>query len=94
MFLKLQVTLGSNFTFVRDRAPKEGGFTNICGAKIDDNWFFQFFQYFTVNYHERIFLHIFSFLFGNILHIFGRKIRKLLIMLFLCKLSKRGIITG
>ena len=36
--------------FVRDRAPKEGGVTTIFGAKIDNNWFFHFFQYFTVKY--------------------------------------------
>ena len=92
--LKLQVTLTSNFTFVRDRAPKEGGFTTIFGAKIDNNWFFHFFQYFTVKYQKRIFLYIFSILFGNILHIFGHKIRKLVIMLFFSKLSKRSIITN
>ena len=39
MFLKLQVTLGSNFMLVLDRIPKEG----VWGAKIDNNWFFHFF---------------------------------------------------
>ena len=68
MLLKVQVTLWSNFMFVRDQAPKDGDFTTIFGEKIDNNWFFHFFQYFTVNYHKRIFLHIFSILFGNILH--------------------------
>ena len=75
-------------------SPKRGGFTTIFRAKIDNNCFFHFLQYFTVNYHKRIFLHIFSILFGNILHIFGHKLRKLVIMLFFCKLSKRSIITN
>ena len=75
--------------FVIDRAPKEGGFTTIFGAKIDNNWFFHFFQYFTVNYHKRIFLHIFSILFGNILQIFGHKIRELVIMLLFREFTEK-----
>ena len=55
-------------------SPKRGDFTSIFGAKIDNNFFFQFFQYFTVKYQKRIFLYVFSILFGKILHIFVHKV--------------------
>ena len=42
--LKLQMTLGSSILFVTDRAQKEKVFTTIFGAKIEKNWFFQFFS--------------------------------------------------
>ena len=42
--LKLQMTLGSSIMFVKDGAQKEGVFTTIFGAKIEKNWFFQFFS--------------------------------------------------
>ena len=67
----------------------EGSSPKRLGAKVDNNCFFHFFLYFRVNYHKRIFLHTFCILFGNILHIFGHKIKKLVIMLFFYKLSKR-----
>ena len=69
-FLKLEMTLGSNFRFEKDRASKKGVFTTIFWAKIEKNWVFHFFQYFTVNYHKRIHLQIFSTLFVNISHAF------------------------
>ena len=95
MFLKLQVTLGSNFMFVKDRVPKEGVFAIIFGAKIHNNWFSNSFQYLMVNYHNGIFLHVHIFISLVISFIFhGQKTRKLVIMLLLESLLKKSIITN
>ena len=81
-FLKLEMTLGSNFRFEKDGASKEGVFTTIFEAKIEKNWVFHFFQYFIVNYHKRIHFYIFSTLFVISSKVFGHKTRKFVNMSF------------
>ena len=76
-------------------SSKRGGFTTIFRAKIDNNCFFHFLQYFTVIYHKRIFLHVHIFISLVISCIFyGQKTRKLVIMLLLESLQKKSIITN
>ena len=93
MFFELQVNLGSNFTFVKDQAPKEGRFAIIFGAKIHNNRFSNAFQYFIVNYHNGTYVHIFISLLISCIF-YGQKTRELVIMLLLESLLKKSIITN
>ena len=82
-------------SFLIHQGPKEGVFTIIFGAKIHNNWFSNSFQYFIVNYHNGIFLHVHIFISLAISCIFyGQKTRKLVIMLLLESLLKKSIITN
>ena len=74
-------------------SPKSGGFPIIFGAKIHNNWLYNSFQYFIVNYHNGIFLHVHIFISLVISCIFhGQKTKKLVIMLLLESLQKKSII--
>ena len=67
----------------------------MFGAKIHNNQFSNSFQYFIVNYHNGIFLHVhifFSFVISCIFH--GQKTRKLVVLLLLESLLKKSIITN
>ena len=67
----------------------------MFGAKIHNNQFSNSFQYFIVNYHNGIFLHIhifFSFVISCIFY--GQKTRKLVVLLLLESLLKKSIITN
>ena len=76
-------------------SPKSGGFPINFGAKIHNNRFSNSFQYFIVNYHNGIFLHVHIFISLVISFIFhGQKTRKLVIMLLLESLLKKSIITN
>ena len=76
-------------------SPKSGGFPIMFGAKIHNNQFSNSFQYFIVNYHNGIFLHVhifFSFVISCIFY--GQKTRKLVVLLLLESLLKKSIITN
>ena len=76
-------------------SPKSRVFPIIFGAKIHKTWFSNSFQYFIVNYHNGIFLHVHIFISLVISFIFhGQKTRKLVIMLLLESLLKKSIITN
>ena len=67
----------------------------MFGAKIHNNQFSNSFQYFIVNYHNGIFLHVhifFSFVISCIFY--GQKTRKLVVLLLLESLLKKSIITN
>ena len=67
----------------------------MFGAKIHNNQFSNSFQYFIVNHHNGIFLHVHIFFSLVISCIFyGQKTRKLVIMLLLESLQKNSIITN
>ena len=73
----------------------EGSSPIIFGVKIHNNQFSNSFQYFIVNYHNGIFLHVHIFISLVISFIFhGQKTRKLVIMLLLESLLKKSIITN
>ena len=62
-WVKLHICEGSS--------PKRGVSPPFWGQKSKTIVFSNFFQYFMVNYCNRIVFHIFSILFGKILHIFS-----------------------